>query len=441
MTIQDSAIPNLADALTQRRVRRLTNEHLIPEWFPGSTLASMSLLYTRYKANKSHVALYRLHLDPPSQDEAPLVTITFGRPKLLSRVLALAETADRPEQGSTICPTDIPCLAQLFPADYQLPTLWHAADRERATRLLGAMLPDHRRLGVRSIDILRYRPGRRCVLAYEIETKDAAFEAIGKLYTRQEQAAAVADKLSLLSSRASRSPSFPTLLGQPGGSPLLLMPKLRGANLGDLLEQAQNADDIRRALRSAAAALRAFHDGVLDGQPTRTLHTELADLADRIQPMRSVAPRFAARMDGLLSRLAGLVSITTRTEEACAIHGEYKPNQLLLDGDRIAIVDLDRACNGDPACDVGNFMAVLRKEALVNGHAQLADADTEFAHAYGEATDRPELLRRARVAQAVATLRSLARSFERRPRQFEIQGDAWRPLVLLTEVERLLESM
>jgi aminoglycoside phosphotransferase (APT) family kinase protein len=439
VTIQDGAIPKLSDALMQRRVRELISDRLIPEWFPGSTLHGMSLQYTRYKAGKSHVALYGLQLDPPPDHGVPLITITFGREKLLSRLSDVLASAEAPVQAATVSLPDIPCLAQRFPADYQLPLLWRAADRDRASGLLATMLPGRAPLHVRSIELLRYRPGRRCVLAYTVETAHETSQVIGKLYAQPEQASAVARKLSLLASGASDTLSFPSLLAQPGESALLLMPRLPGNNLGDLLEQTPDLGAATRSVHRAAAALRAFHNVALEGPPSRTLGTELSTLAARIKPLHSVAPELVTPLERLLARIAALVS-DVAPHHACAVHGEYKPNQLLIDGDRIAIVDIDRACNGDPAVDVGNFMAVLRKEALVNGHAHLSHADAEFASAYGSAADLSGILDRARVHQAIATLRSLTRSFERRPRQYEMEGDSWKPLALLGETERLLAS-
>lgn len=46
------------------------------------------------------------------------------------------------------------------------------------------------------------------------------------------------------------------------------------------------------------------------------------------------------------------------------IHRDFYPDQVLLDGARVCIVDLDLFARGDPMIDLGNFIAYLAEEAL-----------------------------------------------------------------------------
>ena len=50
--------------------------------------------------------------------------------------------------------------------------------------------------------------------------------------------------------------------------------------------------------------------------------------------------------------------------QPCILHRDYHEKQVLIDGDRTVLIDFDTLCRGDPALDVGNFLAHLRLAAL-----------------------------------------------------------------------------
>jgi aminoglycoside phosphotransferase (APT) family kinase protein len=221
---------------------------------------------------------------------------------------------------------------------------------------------------------------------------------------------------------------------------LLLMTRLRGSNLGDQLETTTSRGQNERAVRAAAAALASFHRFALDSDQRRSLQTELGNLRGRLDPVHNVAPQLATEVALLLAQVEALLA-QLPPAAGCVIHGEYKPNQLLLSEGRIAVVDLDRACIGDPAIDVGNFMAVLRKEVLLEGHGHLEGLDAVFLAEYDLAHHVDGLARRAKLFESISFLRMLTRHFERAPQQYARRREDWPPLVLLRETRRSLASL
>jgi len=93
------------------------------------------------------------------------------------------------------------------------------------------------------------------------------------------------------------------------------------------------------------------------------------------------------------------------------VHGEFRASQLIFGRqDRVVITDLDTACAGDPAFDVGCFLAYLRPRALWRGSAEArawfrAGRET-FLDAYA-ADDA--LRRRAALFEAVFVLKNVSR--------------------------------
>ena len=68
------------------------------------------------------------------------------------------------------------------------------------------------------------------------------------------------------------------------------------------------------------------------------------------------------------------------------IHRDFYADQVIVDGDRTWLVDLDLYAAGDPALDVGNFLAHIEERAVREPAAApaLHAAAAAFAARYGE---------------------------------------------------------
>jgi aminoglycoside phosphotransferase (APT) family kinase protein len=134
--------------------------------------------------------------------------------------------------------------------------------------------------------------------------------------------------------------------------------------------------------------------------------TALVDLADRLAgTARDVPP--------------GVVGL---------LHGDCKPSQFLIRDEEVVLLDLDSCGQGDPAGDVGTFLATLHQRTLrqvAAGRAAPAavragDAVAElFLAAYLSAaggSGQVDLRRRVTWYEAVAAERKALRTFYRAPR-------------------------
>ncbi len=438
MPLQDARLPYLETALNRRAIRELVSEHVLPALFPGRTLTKLAMQYSRYKAGREHVALYQVELDPPLENEAPLLTVTFGQRGRLQRVHEQIRASGGGRKRSVFYLMEQPCLIEIFPSDWCLPLLWQAADADRAGDLIAHMLPDYTNVRVKRVDVLRYRPGRRCVLRYAVEHGQGTIDLVAKLYTNRDRAQLVADKLAVLCSQPTSDIKLAAPIGKTSNDGLLLMECLDGSNLGDHLENATSPDNNERAIRTAAAGLAAFHRFQLKSSERRSLQTELNNLRSRLAPIHNVAPDLARRIETLLIQVEARIGELAPAAD-CVIHGEYKPNQLLLADGKLAVVDLDRACIGDPAIDVGNFVAVLQKEVIYEGHAHLAGLGDVFLAAYQAANSVNGIVQRVRIFQTLTFLRMLTRYYERNPQNYARLGAEWPPLIFLDEARRSID--
>ena len=68
----------------------------------------------------------------------------------------------------------------------------------------------------------------------------------------------------------------------------------------------------------------------------------------------------------------------------CPVHRDFHPGQILVDGDRLWLLDFDLFSLGDPAVDVGNFLAHITELSLrhFGDERHLASVEQEFVNSY-----------------------------------------------------------
>jgi Ser/Thr protein kinase RdoA (MazF antagonist) len=132
-------------------------------------------------------------------------------------------------------------------------------------------------------------------------------------------------------------------------------------------------------------------------QASETLRT--AHLVDALLPAVGLCLRVeVGRVLDVLSRLPA--------EPPTMTHGDFKCDNLVVNGSRVHLLDFDRSGRGDPAADIGKFLADLRWWTDAGGHPA-APLHAAFLHGYG--VTEPARFARARAFDALLQLRMAAR--------------------------------
>jgi Ser/Thr protein kinase RdoA (MazF antagonist) len=258
-----------------------------------------------------------------------------------------------------------------------------------------------------TVDAVRYRPGQRHVLRIGVGGSGPAWFA--KVYrddTGRRAVAAAAWTTTALAAggavpvaarraagrylAADRVAVWPAVPGSSLAAPIAAS----GSAAGDVVRAAGSA---LRQLHDApsAAELPACPDAV--GQACATLRT--AELLDVLAPPVGVLLR--REVGRALELLA-----TLPPEPATVTHGDFKSDNLLVSGSRVHLLDFDRFGRGDPAADVGNFLADLRWWSDGDG-PEAAGLHRAFLDGYGG--EPPARMARARVYDGLSQLRMAAR--------------------------------
>lgn len=245
--------------------------------------------------------------------------------------------------------------------DPAMPALDDARDPVVMAPLLRELLPCD--IHALRVDLLRHKPGRRALLRYRIDTGDGSLRLLGKLRAkgpdRRMPALHAALRARGLDGLAPDDTGVPAARGSIAAPALWLQDEVSGRRLTDLLRPGA---DTAPAARTGAALARLHMVDVPAGR-NWTMADELDVLSRALTAAREALPQQAARIDTIACAAADLVRILRPTAKT-GIHRDFYPDQVLIDGERTWLLDLDLYASGDPAIDVANFLAHLDEHGL-----------------------------------------------------------------------------
>jgi aminoglycoside phosphotransferase (APT) family kinase protein len=251
-----------------------------------------------------------------------------------------------------------------------------------------------------TVQTIRYRPGQRHVLRVgaggdgpalfvKVYRDDTGRRTVDAAARAARAFAAAGDDVVAVPPTAGSYVAADRVAFWPevAGLPLSQVIVLSGAAAGDVVRGAGSA---LRSLHEATSVPGAA-DGLLScsdalGQAGETLRT--AELVDVLAP--AVGSRLRLEVRRVLELLAALP-----VEAPSVVHGDFKCDNLIVSGSRLHLLDFDRCGLGDPAADIGKFLADLRwwtgeddaaaarlHEAFLEGYGVMGRARTARARAY-----------------------------------------------------------
>ena len=288
------------------------------------------------------------------------------------------------------------------PEETALDLLGELTDPELARKLLeraiGEATPERHglRLDACTPEVLSYKRGRRAVIRYRLDgaTRPIPATVVAKTYKRERTGQVAWDAMTALW-RSPLGGGEVVTIAEPlawiAEQRLLVQgPVPEELTLEDLLAAAFAEPDAaamqraRHFVRLAAAGLAALHrSGVGLGETVtwREQHEQIIEMLGRI---RAAVPD-AGLDEAIGPLLRRFEQLGAATGAATAPpHGSFAPEQVLIHGGRIALIDFDAYCQAEPAMDAGEFVAALPDLATKAGSGlDVADAlAEEFLAAY-----------------------------------------------------------
>ncbi len=361
---RDESIRALPLLLDSKRLQEALQSR--PDWPESSQL---EIDYVRYKPGESLLARF--------QCLTGSVAFTgYAKGYAHSAKAKLKKSALRNEHPSEIGPgrwtlDDYGAEVVLFPNDNALAGIGGSAQHERLARIIDRAFKNENVTYGESFSILSYKPERRLTIRVELSGGDSA---ILKFFdrTRFKHSLKCHRRLAEL-----RGLELPKLRGYTKKHHVLAL----GWISGEMLDRQIMHGDIS-SVSATAEALANFHlssPRPLPRNPAHGMSSNLAELAEFLGAIQPQSYSQAANIAESLNR-----KLTTKLGETSSVHGDFNAQQVILEKQRVGLIDFDNARIHSPALDVGSFLARLEFDVL-RGAINQANAGRigdEFTRAY-----------------------------------------------------------
>jgi hypothetical protein len=297
-------------------------------------------------------------------------------------------------------------------ADSALPTLSLAVDpavvAQEFKRGLPLLAGPNGIVRVKAIRVLRYRPGLRCLIEYDVRVEQPGQKRqkrtlLGKMRVRQF---GMSDyRLMRRLWRAGFNSHTSDGIAVP--KPIGVLPKFRmwlqlrapGRPISELLAEAGAVALARRV----ADAAHKLHCARVPTHKRHTMADELRILERCLRAVASARPDWSHRLERLFRACKRLAKATPKPQ-TCGVHRDFYADQVLAKGDQLYLLDFDLYCRGDPGLDIGNFLGHITEQSLREHGDPLALSEIEQALEERFVELSGERVRPAVQAYAVLTL-------------------------------------
>jgi aminoglycoside phosphotransferase (APT) family kinase protein len=265
-------------------------------------------------------------------------------------------------------------IVRAFPLDPALPGLAWALDADAMLPLFADCLEACRHgalpRGFRH-EVLHYKPRRSCAIHYQVALGDGDDALTARVYGKLARDDRGEKNHALLTAAhaAARASGGRWQAARPLDYVRRWRLQLQEAVPGrdfrlvfaDLTPDAASADELAAVgalLDAIAAAIRSLQRAPIPPGPSLTFGALLAAQARNLQYMQGLQPALAAEL-AAIRREAARLERETRANAPVFAHGDFAHGNVLIDGDRVGIIDFDKAGAAEPAHDVGYFLTHL----------------------------------------------------------------------------------
>lgn len=347
---RDTAIPGLATLLDAEAFAACLREHA-----PGADIRRVRPFYVRYKPGMNCLVAYKVEL-PGGQIDVYAKGHGAGAADPLREAVGQPGIPGPLGRGR-IAMHDLGIVVSVFPNDSKLEQLDRLAQPEEKTRLLRRVFSDRPDLWEAEVRGIRYKPERRLVAQLMSGDKP---QAVLKFYSDTGYADAKQSARVFNTRKADcRVLQVPRRLGHSDRHHVLAFEWMEGQLLSEALA---GADLDLAAIERVGAALAEGHRRPVGKLAPLNREAEASTLLSVASGLAFLCPDLSEKVHGLARRLA--TYLMQQPPMHTPVHGDFYAKQVLLAGERVVILDFDSAAAGDPAYDLGLFVAHLERGAI-----------------------------------------------------------------------------
>jgi len=216
--------------------------------------------------------------------------------------------------------------------------------------------------------VTRHKPGRRCVVQYDVTVQRPGqppepASLIGKVRARRfgKEGYRLLSKLweSGFDSGSADRISVPEPIGMIPRFQMWFQRKVPGETATRLLAGPEGVELARRI----AAGIHKLHRANIPTERRHGMADELRILRECLGKVAALKPDWSTRLERVMAACDKL-GAGVPEPRVCGIHRDFYPAQVMVDGERIYLIDFDLFCLGDPAVDLGNFLGHMTEQSL-----------------------------------------------------------------------------
>lgn len=401
LTCRDRALPGLATILDPdaflASLRRAVH---------GISIDTARSTYVRYKPGMNCLVAYRLTVDGVEID-------AYAKAHRPDAHEQFQKALEKPGVAGPLGPgriilRDKAITVSVFPNDGEIKALHRLDETEKRERLLRRVFTHRPQYSEGELQGIRYKPERRYVAQV---VSPSGPQAVLKIYTNSGFNEAYGNTNSLLPGEVLR---IPRTLGHSNKHRILAFEWMEGDLLSDVL--ADPALDVSK-VEKVGVALAEVHIQQSSELSNLSREAEASSLISVSAGLEFLCPQIGSRTNSLARRLAS--HLLSRPALGFPVHGDFYAKQVLLAGDHVVILDFDSAVAGDPAADLGLFIAHLERGALRGSlpTSHVEPVRDALLRGYASATRLP-VAERVGLYTAIGLLRLAPHPFRNRHRDW-----------------------
>ncbi|HLO31076.1 MAG TPA: phosphotransferase [Anaerolineales bacterium] len=295
---------------------------------------------------------------------------------------------------------------QVWPFDPKFPHLVRLGDPSYVAEMFASLGIVRDRKQVPLITPIRYRPGERHVLRYEIVSPELApgrgRRLYAKLYSNAQDAArafGVANRVVdwLAANQHGLQGNRPEAMSPEDG--VIIYPHAHGIPLSHQLNRSRRW--LATQLQMIGRGLGILHNGpeILQSELKQNTFTNEVKVVKRAsEHIQVLLPETYAKILETLEKAEEQYSNLPQ-EKPTFTHSDFKSDHLLSTRQGLTLIDFDTCTLTDPALDIGKFLADLEWWFTIKGIAGIGEAQAELLRGYlGEG--KPDDAIHGRLARA-----------------------------------------
>ena len=276
--------------------------------------------------------------------------------------------------------------------DPKMPFLLQALNplevQQKFEHRLHSLTSQAKQIQLQAIRVIRYKPKRRCLIEYDIKVEpingsNKTITLIGKARSRGLDRRNYSLVESLWQQNFGKSCKddicVPEAMGMIQPWNMWFQRKVPGIIATKLLVEPGGIVLARRI----AQAVHKLHQAGIPSHRSHTIADELQILHDRIGIVAQIFPDYQKRLGKILDACDRLGASIPEVKLQ-GIHRDFYPDQIIVDGNRLYLLDMDLYCQGDPSLDIGNFIGHITEQSLrtLGDPAALGDREAALAEEF-----------------------------------------------------------